>query len=142
MATQALRVLAFAYRDVDQVPTDLTSAAQERDMTFVGLIGMIDPERPEVAQAVAEAKSAGIKSVMITGDHQDTAQAIAKRLGIIGHGESQADNKVINGAQLDELSDSQFDNEVGNIAVYARVAPEHKVRIVKAWQKKKVRSLL
>ncbi|KRL21928.1 calcium-translocating P-type ATPase, PMCA-type [Lentilactobacillus kisonensis DSM 19906 = JCM 15041] len=136
LATQALRVLAFAYRDVDQVPTDLTSAAQERDMTFVGLIGMIDPERPEVAQAVAEAKSAGIKSVMITGDHQDTAQAIAKRLGIIGHGESQADNKVINGAQLDELSDSQFDNEVGNIAVYARVAPEHKVRIVKAWQKK------
>ncbi len=97
---------------VDSVPTDLTSDAQERDMTFVGLIGMIDPERPEVAQAVAEAKSAGIKSVMITGDHQDTAQAIAKRLGIIGHGDSQDTDQVINGAQLDEMSDSQFDDAV------------------------------
>ncbi len=134
LATQALRVLAFAYRNVDQVPTELTSAAQEYDMIFVGLIGMIDPERPEVAQAVAEAKSAGIKSIMITGDHQDTAQAIAKRLGILGRGDNPG-GKVINGAQLDELSDAQFNKEVTDISVYARVAPEHKVRIVKAWQK-------
>ncbi|MSE21064.1 HAD-IC family P-type ATPase, partial [Lactobacillus parabuchneri] len=134
LATQALRVLAFAYRNVDQVPTELTSAAQEHDMIFVGLIGMIDPERPEVAQAVAEAKSAGIKSIMITGDHQDTAQAIAKRLGILGRGDNPG-GKVINGAQLDELSDAQFNKEVTDISVYARVAPEHKVRIVKAWQK-------
>lgn len=135
LATQALRVLAFAYRMVDKVPTELTSDAQEHDMIFTGLIGMIDPERPEVAQAVAEAKTAGIKSVMITGDHQDTAQAIAKRLGILERSDHSTD-KVINGAQLDELSDSQFENQVENIAVYARVAPEHKVRIVNAWQKK------
>lgn len=134
LATQALRVLAFAYRLVDTVPTDLTSAAQEHDMIFVGLIGMIDPERPEVAQAVAEAKSAGIKPIMITGDHQDTAQAIAKRLGILGRGDNPG-GKVINGAQLDEMSDDQFNREVADISVYARVAPEHKVRIVKAWQK-------
>ncbi|KRL09511.1 ATPase P [Lentilactobacillus otakiensis DSM 19908 = JCM 15040] len=134
LATQALRVLAFAYRPVNEVPTDLTSAAQEHDMIFVGLIGMIDPERPEVAQAVAEAKSAGIKSIMITGDHQDTAQAIAKRLGILGRGDNPG-GKVINGAQLDEMSDDQFNKEVSDISVYARVAPEHKVRIVKAWQK-------
>ncbi len=94
---------------------------------------MIDPERPEVAQAVAEAKSAGIKSIMITGDHQDTAQAIAKRLGILGRGDNPG-GKVINGAQLDEMSDDQFNKEVTDISVYARVAPEHKVRIVKAWQ--------
>ncbi|MGF2384254.1 calcium-translocating P-type ATPase, PMCA-type [Lentilactobacillus otakiensis] len=134
LATQALRVLAFAYRPVNELPTDLTSAAQEHDMIFVGLIGMIDPERPEVAQAVAEAKSAGIKSIMITGDHQDTAQAIAKRLGILGRGDNPG-GKVINGAQLDEMSDDQFNKEVSDISVYARVAPEHKVRIVKAWQK-------
>lgn len=134
LATQALRVLAFAYRLVDTIPTELTSAAQEHDMIFVGLIGMIDPERPEVAQAVAEAKSAGIKSIMITGDHQDTAQAIAKRLGILGRGDNPG-GKVINGAQLDEMSDDQFNREFADISVYARVAPEHKVRIVKAWQK-------
>lgn len=134
LATQALRVLGFAYRMVDEVPADLTSKAQEHDMILTGLIGMIDPERPEVAQAVAEAKAAGIKSVMITGDHQDTAQAIANRLGIIGRGDSN--DKVINGAQLDDMTDEQFEKSVGNIAVYARVAPEHKVRIVNAWQKR------
>lgn len=134
LATQALRVLGFAYRMVDEVPADLTSAAQEHDMILTGLIGMIDPERPEVAQAVAEAKAAGIKSVMITGDHQDTAQAIANRLGIIGRGDSN--DKVINGAQLDDMTDEQFEKSVGDIAVYARVAPEHKVRIVNAWQKR------
>lgn len=134
LATQALRVLGFAYRMVDEVPADLTSKAQEHDMILTGLIGMIDPERPEVAQAVAEAKTAGIKSVMITGDHQDTAQAIANRLGIIGRGDSN--DKVINGAQLDDMTDEQFEKSVGDIAVYARVAPEHKVRIVNAWQKR------
>lgn len=135
LATQALRVLAFAYRMVDKVPDELTSEAQEHGMIFAGLIGMIDPERPEVAQAVAEAKTAGIKSIMITGDHQDTAQAIAKRLGILDHTDKAAD-KVISGAQLDDLSDSQFEKRVTDISVYARVAPEHKVRIVNAWQKK------
>lgn len=134
LATQALRVLGFAYRMVDEVPADLTSEAQEHDMILTGLIGMIDPERPEVAQAVAEAKAAGIKSVMITGDHQDTAQAIANRLGIIGRGDSN--DKVINGAQLDDMTDEQFEKSVGDIAIYARVAPEHKVRIVNAWQKR------
>ncbi|EHL99532.1 calcium-translocating P-type ATPase, PMCA-type [Lentilactobacillus parafarraginis F0439] len=134
LATQALRVLGFAYRMVDEVPADLTSEAQEHDMILTGLIGMIDPERPEVAQAVSEAKAAGIKSVMITGDHQDTAQAIANRLGIIGRGDSN--DKVINGAQLDDMTDEQFEKSVGDIAVYARVAPEHKVRIVNAWQKR------
>ncbi len=133
LATQALRVLAFAYREVSEVPTDLTSDAQENGMIFTGLIGMIDPERPEVAQAVAEAKSAGIKSIMITGDHQDTAQAIAKRLGILNR--DQSTDRVISGAQLDQLSDQDFENQVKDIAVYARVAPEHKVRIVNAWQK-------
>ncbi|GAY72588.1 calcium-transporting ATPase [Lentilactobacillus kosonis] len=95
---------------------------------------MIDPERPEVYQAVAEAKDAGIKSIMITGDHQDTAKAISSRLGIIDDlNDSRA---VMSGAELEELSDDEFDQRVEDVSVYARVAPEHKVRIVKAWQKK------
>lgn len=136
LATQALRVLGFAFRYVNEVPEDLSSESQEKNLVFVGLIGMIDPERPEAAQSVAEAKSAGIKSIMITGDHKDTAQAIASRLGIIDHNGNPEENQILNGSQLDEMSDKEFDNKVENTVVYARVAPEHKVRIVKAWQKK------
>lgn len=132
MATQALRVLAFAYRIVPDVPTDLTSATTEQDLIFAGLVGMIDPERPEVEQAVADAKSAGIRALMITGDHRDTAAAIATRLGIIDKGETDA---VITGAELDDMDDATFAKRVGDFAVYARVAPEHKVRIVNAWQR-------
>lgn len=133
MATQALRVLAFAYRIVDQVPTDLTSENVENDLILAGMVGMIDPERPEVAQAVADAKAAGIRPMMITGDHRDTAAAIAVRLGIIDAGETDA---VITGAELDAMDDATFAKKVSDYAVYARVAPEHKVRIVKAWQKR------
>ncbi|WP_203641291.1 cation-translocating P-type ATPase [Levilactobacillus andaensis] len=133
LATQALRVLAFAYRIVDQVPTDMTSENVENDLILAGMVGMIDPERPEVEQAVADAKSAGIRPMMITGDHRDTAAAIAARLGIIEKGETAA---VITGAELDEMDDATFAKQVGNYSVYARVAPEHKVRIVNAWQKR------
>ncbi|MFD1455518.1 cation-translocating P-type ATPase [Levilactobacillus lanxiensis] len=133
MATQALRVLAFAYRITDQVPTDMTSESVENDLILAGMVGMIDPERPEVAQAVADAKSAGIRPMMITGDHRDTAAAIAVRLGIIDKGETDA---VITGAELDEMDDATFAKKVSDYAVYARVAPEHKVRIVNAWQKR------
>lgn len=132
MATQALRVLAFAYRIVDEIPTEMTSTNVENDLILAGMVGMIDPERPEVAQAVADAKSAGIRPLMITGDHRDTAAAIATRLGIIDKGETDA---VITGAELDDMDDDTFAKKVGDYAVYARVAPEHKVRIVNAWQK-------
>lgn len=133
LATQALRVLAFAYRITDQVPTDLTSEHVENDLILAGMVGMIDPERPEVAQAVADAKAAGIRPMMITGDHRDTAAAIAVRLGIIDQGETAA---VITGAELDTMDDATFAKKVSDYAVYARVAPEHKVRIVNAWQKR------
>ena len=131
LATQALRVLAFAYRIVDQVPSELTSDRVENDLVFAGMVGMIDPERPEVAQAVADAKAAGIRPLMITGDHKDTAAAIATRLGIMTAGETQA---VVTGAELDEMDDATFAKRVKDFAVYARVAPAHKVRIVNAWQ--------
>lgn len=133
LATQAIRVLGFAYRIVDQLPTKLTTENTEQELVFAGLVGMIDPERPEVAQAVAEAQAAGIRPVMITGDHRDTAAAIAARLGIIQSGETQA---VLTGAELDAMDDATFQKRVGDYAVYARVAPEHKVRIVNAWQKR------
>ncbi|WP_125572993.1 cation-translocating P-type ATPase [Levilactobacillus huananensis] len=133
MATQALRVLAFAYRITDQMPTAMTSKTVENDLILAGMVGMIDPERPEVAQAVADAKAAGIRPMMITGDHRDTAAAIAVRLGIIDAGETDA---VITGSELDAMDDATFAKKVSDYAVYARVAPEHKVRIVKAWQKR------
>lgn len=134
LAMQALRVLAFAYNDFDSVPSDLTSETAEQHLIFVGLIAMIDPERPEVAQAVVEAHEAGIRPIMITGDHRDTATAIAKRLGILD--ENSGDDQVITGAELDKLSDEEFNQRVDHYSVYARVAPEHKVRIVNAWQKR------
>ncbi|MDB8871111.1 cation-translocating P-type ATPase [Pediococcus acidilactici] len=134
LALQAIRVLGFAYRIVDTVPEELTSAVVENDLIFAGLVGMIDPERPEVAQAIQEAHDAGIQTLMITGDHRDTAGAIAKRLGMIT--DAEADTAVVTGAELDQQTDEQLADHVANYRVYARVAPEHKVRIVDAWQKK------
>ena len=133
MAEQALRVLGLAYKIVDKAYDDPTTNNVEQDLIFAGLVGMIDPERPEAKAAVAEAKSAGIRTVMITGDHQITAAAIASRLGILE--ESPDKNKaVITGAELDKLSDEYFNEHVQDYSVYARVSPENKVRIVKAWQ--------
>lgn len=133
MATQALRVLGMAYKHLDTLPDTIDTTTIEQDLIFAGLVGMIDPERPEAAKAVAEAKAAGIRPMMITGDHQDTAEAIAARLGII---EPSDDAAVITGAELDKQSDAEFEKNVTKYSVYARVAPEHKVRIVNAWQKR------
>ena len=133
MAEQALRVLGLAYKVVDKAYDDPTTNNVEQDLIFAGLVGMIDPERPEAKAAVAEAKSAGIRTVMITGDHQITAAAIASRLGILEAG-SDKDKSVITGAELDKLSDDYFNKHVQDYSVYARVSPENKVRIVKAWQ--------
>ena len=129
MADQALRVLASAVREHDALPSDCTPAGLEHDLTFVGLSGMIDPVRPEVTQAIVEAKEAGIRPVMITGDHIDTAVAIAKELGII-----EDASHAITGAQLDKISDEEFKDKVAEYSVYARVQPEHKARIVDAWK--------
>lgn len=130
LARKALRVLMMAYKYVSEVPA-LESDIIESDLIFSGLVGMIDPERPEAAKAVAVAKEAGIRPIMITGDHQDTAEAIAKRLGII---EDDGQYHVFTGAELNELSDEEFQKVFKQYSVYARVSPEHKVRIVKAWQ--------
>ena len=132
LAKQALRVLMMAYKTSNEIPT-LESEIVESDLIFSGLVGMIDPERPEAAEAVRVAKEAGIRPIMITGDHQDTAEAIAKRLGIIDPNDTE--DHVFTGAELNELSDEEFEKVVGQYSVYARVSPEHKVRIVKAWQK-------
>ena len=129
MADQALRVLALASRHYTELPTDFSADALEHDLTFCGLSGMIDPERPEVAPAIAEAHAAGIRTVMITGDHIDTAVAIAKNLGII-----EDRKQAITGAELDKLSDEELDARIEDYGVYARVQPEHKTRIVEAWK--------
>ncbi|AXT15527.1 Calcium-transporting ATPase [Streptococcus thermophilus] len=131
LAKQALRVLIMAYKTTSEIPT-LESEVVESDLIFSGLVGMIDPERPEAAEAVRVAKEAGIRPIMITGDHQDTAEAIAKRLGIIDPNDTE--DRVITGAELNELSDEEFQKVFKQYSVYARVSPEHKVRIVKAWQ--------
>ncbi|MGT2802882.1 calcium-translocating P-type ATPase, PMCA-type [Streptococcus henryi] len=131
MAKQALRILMMAYKYEDTVP-ELESEVVENGLIFAGLVGMIDPERPEAAEAVRVAKEAGIRPIMITGDHQDTAEAIAKRLGIIDEGDTE--DHVFTGAELNELSDEEFQKVFKQYSVYARVSPEHKVRIVKAWQ--------
>ncbi|WP_416454754.1 calcium-translocating P-type ATPase, PMCA-type [Streptococcus thermophilus] len=131
LAKQALRVLMMAYKTTSEIPT-LESEVVESDLIFSGLVGMIDPERPEAAEAVRVAKEAGIRPIMITGDHQDTAEAIAKRLGIIDPNDTG--DRVITGAELNELSDEEFQKVFKQYSVYARVSPEHKVRIVKAWQ--------
>ena len=130
MADRALRVLAASERLWDAVPADCSPANLERDLTFIGLTGMIDPVRPEVKAAIEECRGAGIRPIMITGDHIDTAMAIARELGIL-----TGDTRAITGSQLNEMSDDEFDKEYMNISVYARVQPEHKTRIVNAWRK-------
>lgn len=131
MSESALRVLAIGYKVIDTIPQTLTSETLENDLTLMGLVGMIDPPRPEAKDAVAICRKAGIKPVMITGDHVVTASAIARELGILIDGD-----KAITGAQLDAMTDDELDSEVEHIAVYARVSPENKIRIVKAWQRK------
>ena len=131
MSADALRVLAVAYKEIDTVPENPTSEELENGLTFMGLVGMIDPPRPEAKEAVAICRRAGIKPVMITGDHVVTASAIAKELGILAEGD-----RAITGAELDAMNDTELDEAVEHISVYARVSPENKIRIVKAWQRK------
>lgn len=131
MSEEALRVLAIGYKEISTIPEILTSEEIENELTFMGLVGMIDPPRPEAKAAVATCKKAGIRPVMITGDHVVTASAIARDLGILNPGDL-----AITGAELDAMPDSTLDNMVEKISVYARVSPENKIRIVKAWQRK------
>lgn len=131
MSADALRVLAIAYKEIDTIPEKLTSENLENGLTFMGLVGMIDPPRPEAKAAVATCRRAGIKPIMITGDHVVTASAIAKELGILEDGD-----RAMTGAELDAMTDSELDSQVEHISVYARVSPENKIRIVKAWQRK------
>ncbi len=130
MADKALRVLAAATRDWEQVPGDFGAENLEQELCYLGLTGMIDPVRPEVKGAIDECRRAGIQAVMITGDHKDTAVAIAKELGII-----ENEREAMTGAELDDVSDEQLPGVVSKTRVYARVQPEHKVRIVGAWKK-------
>ncbi len=130
MADKALRVLACAERVWDALPSEYDADVLEQKLCFTGLCGMIDPVRPEVKDAIVECRGAGIRPIMITGDHVDTAVAIAKELGIITEG-----TYAITGSQLNEMDDEQFEKEFMNISVYARVQPEHKTRIVNAWRK-------
>jgi Ca2+-transporting ATPase len=131
MAGKALRVLAVAIRDVDVLPDEVNAERIEDNLAFVGLVGMIDPPRPEVKEAIRVCKAAGIRPIMITGDHRDTATAIAFELDLI-----KSDEEVITGRELNSISDEEFDTLVTRYSVYARVSPEHKVRIVKSWKKK------
>ncbi len=131
MSNDALRVLAVGYRTIDKLPESLSSDTLERDLTFMGLVGMIDPPRPEAKDAVAVCRRAGIKPVMITGDHVITASAIARDLGILNEGDLS-----VTGREVDNLTDSELDDRVEKISVYARVSPENKIRIVKSWQRK------
>ena len=131
MSEDALRVLAIAYKEIDSVPETLTSDELENDLIFLGLVGMIDPPRPEAKEAVSICRRAGIKPVMITGDHVVTASAIARELGILQDGDL-----AITGTELDKMTDAELDETVEHISVYARVSPENKIRIVKAWQRK------
>ena len=131
MADKALRVLAAAERRYDSLPEDLTPQALEQQLCFIGLAGMIDPVRPEVKDAVAQCRAAGIRPVMITGDHKDTAVAIARELGIITDA-----SQAVTGSALDGLSDDELDQVIDRYGVYARVQPEHKVRIVNAWRRR------
>ncbi|HZK70301.1 MAG TPA: calcium-translocating P-type ATPase, SERCA-type [Clostridia bacterium] len=130
MAQKALRILAVAYKDIDTNPNNPTPGDTENGLIFAGLVGMIDPPRQEAEAAITICNDAGIRVVMITGDHRDTACAIAKDLGIIND-----ETEVLTGIQLDKMSDKDLENNVSNYSVYARVSPEHKVRIVKAWKK-------
>ncbi|MCL2884696.1 MAG: cation-transporting P-type ATPase, partial [Oscillospiraceae bacterium] len=127
-ANRALRVIAIGYKSLDQLPEDLSVETLENDLTFIGLVGMIDPPRPESQRAVALAKEAGIRTVMITGDHVGTAAAIAKEIGIMGE-----DSRAVSGAELSAMSEDELRAQVRDITVYARVSPEDKIRIVQAW---------
>ncbi|MBQ3669519.1 MAG: cation-translocating P-type ATPase, partial [Clostridia bacterium] len=129
-ADRALRVLGAAMRFWPQMPTDFEPETLENHMVFIGFVGMIDPCRPEVYDAVRQCKKAGIRPIMITGDHIDTAVAIAKDLGILGEGQ-----RAVTGAEIGEMSDEEFEKQFRDISVYARVQPEHKTRIVNAWRK-------
>ena len=131
MSSNALRVLAIATRELDEMPAEITPDVLEKDLTFLGLVGMIDPPRPEAKEAVKTCRKAGIKPVMITGDHVVTASAIARELGIL-----EKNDRAITGAELDAMTDAELDAQVEKISVYARVSPENKIRIVKAWQRK------
>ena len=131
MAKRALRVIAVAYKDIDVLPNRIDTWAIENDLTFVGLLGMIDPPREGVKEAVRTCKKAGIKTVMITGDHIATATAIAKELNILGKYD-----KAMTGQELEKMSQKQLEENIKEYSVFARVTPEHKVRIVKAWQKR------
>ena len=130
MAKDALRVLAFAYKDIDHMPSKEEMKTIESGLTFIGMVGMIDPPREEAKKAVEKCKHAGIKTVMITGDHKITAVAIAKKLGIL-----ENEDEALTGLELDKISDEELTKNIRKYSVYARVSPEHKVRIVKAWQK-------
>lgn len=130
-ADRALRVLACSFKELSEIPADQSPEALENDLVFCGLVGMIDPVRPEVKAAIEECRTAGIRPIMITGDHKDTATAIAMELGIIDNPDA-----AITGAQLNEISDEDFEKDVEKYSVYARVQPEHKVRIVNAWKKR------
>lgn len=130
MAKEALRVLGCAYKEIDHVPTKVEMQTIENDLIFIGMVGMIDPPRPEAKVAVEKCKTAGIKVVMITGDHKITASAIAKKLGIL-----ENENEAITGTELEQMSDDELYENVRKYSVYARVSPEHKVRIVNAWQR-------
>ena len=129
MASSALRVLAMAYKELDHEPTNEEMKNMEKDLIYVGMVGMIDPPRLEVKDAVQKCKKAGIKTVMITGDHKATAIAIAKTLGIL-----KKEDEAITGSELEAMSQEELEKNVRKYSVYARVSPEHKVRIVKAWQ--------
>ena len=131
MADRALRVLFAAYRIYEEMPQDTEPQALEKDLTYIGLVGMIDPVRDEVIPAIQQCRNAGIRPVMITGDHKDTAVAIGKQIGII-----KDESEAVTGAQLDEMSDEQLEADITKYGVYARVKPEHKVRIVTAWKKR------
>ena len=131
MANKALRVIAIGYKEIDILPSKIEPETIEKDLNFIGLIGMIDPPREGVKESVRSCKKAGIKTVMITGDHIATAKAIAKELEIL-----QEKDKAITGQELDNISQEKLEKEIENYAVFARVTPEHKVRIVKAWQKR------
>ncbi len=130
MAKSALRVLAMAYRDLDEAPDKAAVNNLEKGLIFIGMLGMIDPARPEVIDAVARCNTAGIRPVMITGDHKTTAMAIAREIGIYKDGDI-----ALTGEELQKIDEEEFTRNVSDYTVYARVAPEHKVRIVKAWQK-------
>lgn len=131
MSRSALRVLAIAYKEINKLPPNPDAESLENDLTFAGLVGMIDPPRPSAAASVTICRKAGIKPVMITGDHVVTAAAIAKQIGIMEDGD-----KAITGTELDKMTDTELDSEIESISVYARVSPENKIRIVKAWQRK------